>query len=159
MEQVRDEAERQADDRHDELRDPDPDDGDRQRGEAGDEDREPNRESEDLRGGQTHMAARDDRKGAISHRESPDDGQPGEQRILRETAARIPWRASTTTAGPTNGNALSCAGGDSIGIASGKPWNPWAVKNPRPRSGLRAIVGAPQCFWVFIIDCGVECHF
>src|SRR5438552_3119784 len=90
---------------------------------------------------------------------APTMDSPGSSGFCGETAARIPWRASTTTAGPTNGNALSCAGGDSIGIASGKPWNPWAVKNPRPRSGLGAIVGAPQCFWVFIIDCGVECHF
>src|SRR5207237_2399674 len=89
---------------------------------------------------------------------APTMDSPGSSGFCGETAARIPWRASTTTAGPTNGNALSCAGSGSIGIASGKPWNPWAVKNPRPRSGLGAIVGAPQCFWVFIIDCGVECQ-
>src|SRR5205823_2648279 len=81
--QVRDDAEWQADENHDELRDPDPDDRDRQRGDAGDEDPEPDCESEDLRGGQTHMAARDHREGAIAHREGPDDRQPGEQRILR----------------------------------------------------------------------------
>src|SRR5205823_2389569 len=45
---------------------------------------------------------------------APTMDSPGSSGFCGETAARIPWRASTTTAGPTNGNALSCAGGDSI---------------------------------------------